>query len=294
MAGFKGITAALVTPLDDNRKPNYGQLSELIEFVIDKGVNAILLLGGTGECTSLAAEDRFRVVKTGVEAVGGRVPVMAGVMDPGLSECLKSCKAHQEAGADALLVLTPFYYAGTQDGIVDYYKTVDREINLPIYIYNIPYRTNVNVLPDTVVRMYEAMDHLAGIKECAGLSQAMELIVKAGDKIEILSGDEFTAVSLMAMGGAGAIMATANVVPEAWVTMYSDISSGRISEALNLSLEHFLLFKALFSENYIGPLKHAMMKRGLPTGMAQILPLADPTDKTLKLVDEQMHRLGYY
>ena len=89
-------------------------------------------------------------------------------------------------------------------------------------------------------------------------------------------------------------MATANVVPEAWVTMYSDISSGRISEALNLSLEHFLLFKALFSENYIGPLKHAMMKRGLPTGMAQILPLADPTDKTLKLVDEQMHRLGYY
>jgi 4-hydroxy-tetrahydrodipicolinate synthase len=291
MINLKGIMTALTTPLKANGTVDEQQMLDLIEFQIRRGVHSLLVLGGTGEYTSLTTEERRKIVDISVKAVNRRVPVIIGVLETGLGECLAFGRYCKSAGADALLVLTPFYYVGTQDSLVDFYVTLDRQVDMPILLYNIPYRTNVNLLPDTVLRLTREMRNLAGIKECAPLGQAMELLLKTGDKIHVLTGDEFAAVSLMSMGMKGAVMATANVVPEAWVRMYDLVQEGKIGEAMDMSLRYFTLFKILFSENYIGPLKYAMERVGAPGG-AVVLPLAGPRPDTKEKLEAEMKKLS--
>ena len=292
MLKLDGIMTALVTPLNSDGTVDEQTLTALIDYQIAHKVHSLLLLGGTGEYTSMTMEERFRAVDITVKAVNKRVPLVVGGLETGVGECLKFCKYCKNAGADAMLVLTPFYIMGTQDALAEFYKTLDREVDMPILIYNIPYRTNVNVLPDTVVRLTKEMKNLVGIKECASMTQAMEVLLKAGDKISVLTGDEFSAVSLMAMGVKGAVMATANVVPDAWVKMYDLVQAGKIQEAMEMSLDYFPLFKALFSENYISPLKYAMAQAGVPCGASKLLPLLEAKDETKAWVDSEMKRLG--
>lgn len=291
MMELKGIMTALVTPLKADGTVDEQELIKLIDYQIDHKVDSLLLLGGTGEYTSMTIEERLRAVDITVKAVDKRVPLLVGVLEPGVGECLKFCKYCKEAGADAMLVLTPYYIMGTQDALVEFYTTLDK-VDIPILVYNIPYRTNVNVTPDTMVRLTKEMKNLVGIKECASMSQAMEVLLKVGDKINVFTGDEFSAVSLMAMGVKGAIMATANVVPDAWVTMYNLVQEGKIKEAMDMSLDYFPLFKALFSENYISPLKYAMEKAGVPCGEHKLLPLLEARDDTKAWIDAEMKRLG--
>ncbi|OUQ76884.1 4-hydroxy-tetrahydrodipicolinate synthase [Flavonifractor sp. An100] len=292
MLDLSGIMTALVTPLKADGTVDEQALTKLIDYQIDHKVNSLLLLGGTGEYTSMTMAERLRAVDLTVKAVKGRVPLVVGVLETGIGECLNFCSYCKKAGADAMLVLTPFYIMGTQDALADFYLELDRKVDMPILIYNIPYRTNVNVLPDTVLRLSKEMKNLVGIKECASMTQAMEVLLKVGDKINVLTGDEFSAVSLMAMGVKGAVMATANVVPDAWVQMYQLVKEGKIQQAMAMSLDYFPLFKALFSENYISPLKYAMDKAGIPWGEAKLLPLLEARDDTKAWVDREMKRLG--
>lgn len=292
MLDLSGIMTALITPLKSDGTVDEAALSQLIEYQIDHKVNSLLLLGGTGEYTSMTMAERLRAVDLTVKAVNKRVPLVVGVLETGIGECLNFCNYCKQAGADAMLVLTPFYIMGTQDALADFYLELDRKVDMPILIYNIPYRTNVNVLPDTVLRLSKEMKNLVGIKECASMTQAMEVLLKVGDKINVLTGDEFSAVSLMAMGVKGAVMATANVVPDAWVTMYRLVQEGKIQQAMAMSLDYFPLFKALFSENYISPLKYAMEQAGIPWGEAKLLPLLDAKDETKDWVLREMKRLN--
>ena len=292
MGKFDGIVTALVTPLHADGTVDEQGMIDLVEYQIQHKVNALLLLGGTGEYTSMTMEERFHAMDVCAKAVNKRVPLMVGVLEPGIGECLKYCRYCKEHGADALLVLTPFYFMGTQDAVVEFYKTVDRELDMPILVYNIPYRTNVNVTPDMLVRLTKEMKNLVGVKECGPMSQAMEDLAKVGDKIDVLSGDEFSAISLMAMGAKGAIMATANVVPDAWVRMYELVKEGNVTEALAMTMDYFMFFKALFSETYVSPLKYAMVKKGVPGGSEDVLlPLLHSMPETKKWVDAEMKRL---
>ena len=291
MLDLSGIMTALITPLNSDGTVDETALSQLIDYQIAHKVDSLLLLGGTGEYTSMTMAERQRAVDLTVKAIGGRVPLVVGVLETGIGECVNFCSYCKRAGADAMLVLTPFYIMGTQDALADFYLELDRKVDMPILIYNIPYRTNVNVLPDTVLRLSQEMKNLAGIKECASMTQAMEVLLKVGDKINVLTGDEFSAVSLMAMGVKGAVMATANVVPDAWVTMYRLVKEGNIQQAMAMSLDYFPLFKALFSENYISPLKYAMEQAGIPWGSAKLLPLLDAREDTKAWVLREMKRL---
>ena len=293
MMELNGIMTALVTPLNADGTVDEQGLIDLIDYQIAHKVSSLLMLGGTGEYTSMTLEERRRAVDISVKAVGKRVPLLVGVLETGIGECLKFCQYCKQAGADALLVLTPFYFVGTQDALVEFYTTLDKTVDMPILVYNIPYRTNVNVLPDTMVRLTREMKNLTGIKECASMSQAMEVLLKVGDKINVLTGDEFSAISLMTMGVKGAVMATANVVPDAWVEMYNLVKSGKIQTAMDMSLRYFPLFKALFSENYVSPLKYAMAKANIPGGSQKLLlPLIAPKAETVAWVDAEMKRLG--
>lgn len=293
MIDLKGIMTALVTPLNEDSTVDEAGLKSLIDYQIAHGVHSLLLLGGTGEYTSLTMVERCRAVDIAVKAVDKRVPVIVGVLETGYGECLNFSRYCKKAGADALLVLTPFYIMGTQDALAEFYTTLDKDVDMPILIYNIPYRTNVNILPDTVVRLTKEMKNLVGMKECASMGQAIEVLLKVGDKINVLTGDEFSAVSLMTMGVKGAVMATANVVPDAWVKMYDLVQTGKIQEAMDMSLNYYMLFKALFSENYISPLKYAMKKAGVPgSNQKLLLPLQSPKAVTMEWVDAELKRLN--
>ena len=292
MIRLEGIMTALVTPMNEDGTVNEQELISLIDSQIEHKVSSLLILGGTGEYTSMTYEEKCQVIDISVRAVHKRVPVVAGVLDTGIGECLKFCKYCMQAGADALLVCTPYYFSSTQEALVEYYTTVDREVDLPILVYNIPSKTGVNVTPDTMVKLTEKMKNLAGIKECAAIGQAIELYLKVGKKINVLTGSEFAAVALMAYGFDGAVMATANVVPDAWVKMYELVKEGKVNEAMDLFLKYAPLFHAIFSENYVGPLKYAMERAGISCGQSQLLPLIAPKPETLKLVGAQMRSLG--
>ncbi len=292
MIKLEGIMTALVTPMHEDGTVNEQELKSLIDYQIERKVGSLLILGGTGEYTSMTFEEKCQVIDISVRAAQKRVPVVAGVLDTGIGECLKFSKYCKQAGADALLVCTPYYFSSTQEALVEYYTRVDREADMPILVYNIPSKTGVNVTPDTMVKLTEKMKNLVGIKECAPIGQAIELYLKVGKKINVLTGSEFAAVALMAYGFDGAVMATANVVPDAWVKMYELVKERKINEAMELFLQYAPLFNAIFSENYIGPLKYAMNKAGISCGQAQLLPLIPSKPETRKLVDAQMSALG--
>lgn len=292
MIKLNGIMTALVTPVNSDGTVNEQKLVDVINYQIAHKVNSLLILGGTGEYTSMTFEQKCKVIDISVKAVDKRVPVVAGVLDTGIGECLKFSKYCKQAGADALLVCTPYYFSSTQEALIEYYTTVDKEVDMPILVYNIPSKTGVNVTPDTMVKLSEVMKNLVGIKECAPIGQAISLYLKLGKKINVLTGSEFDAVALMTYGFDGAVMATANVAPDAWVKMYELVQEKKINEAMELFLKYAPLFNAIFSENYVGPLKYAMEKAGISCGQEQLLPLIAPKQETLKLVDAEMKTLG--
>lgn len=289
---LKGIMTALVTPLKRDNSVDEGKLIDLIEFQLKNNVNSLLILGGTGEYTQLTFEERLNAVDIAVKAINGRVPLIAGVLEPGLGEAIKFGKACRDAGADALLVLTPFYVHPTQGGIIDFYKKFNEEVNMKFMVYNIPYRTSVNALPETMEALADEIPNLVGIKECSpSLAQNIELLHRVGDRISVMSGEEFLAPSMMLLGAKGAVMATSCLVPDVWVSIYNAASEKDADKVSQLIKKYFILFKLLFKEINPGPLKYAMKRIGIEAGELSI-PLREPSDELKEELDNKLMELG--
>lgn len=292
MTCFEGIMTALLTPLTAENTVDVPKLKKLIDFQLENGVKGLLILGGTGEYTALTMEVREQAVRETIRYTNGRVPVVAGVLEPGIGESIKFAKICKAAGADALLLLAPFYVHPTQDGIIDFFCAVDRAVNMPLLVYNIPYRTCVNVLPETVEKMCELIPNIIGMKECSpSFGQAVELIQKVGSKISVLSGEEFLMSGEVLMGAKGAIMATANLIPDVWVRLYDLAAAHKIAELSDLLKTYYPLIKLLFKEINPGPLKYAMSRIGLDMGQISI-PLREPSDELKVELDAEMKKLG--
>ncbi|RHR05202.1 4-hydroxy-tetrahydrodipicolinate synthase [Pseudoflavonifractor sp. AF19-9AC] len=290
---FQGILTALVTPMNDQFQVDEEQLRQLVRLQIESGIHGLVMLGGTGEYAALSAEERQRAVRIAKEEAAGRVPVVAGVLEPGFGECMKACKAFEAMGVDALLVLTPFYLSPSQPGIIDYFQRVDQAVHTPIILYNIPYRTSVNMTPETVETIVNTTKNVVGIKECSpDLGQNIDLLRRVGDRISVLSGEEFLAGSVMTYGACGGIIATANVLPKIWLELYNKASSGQYKEAADLVKTYIPLFKALFREANPGPIKYAMRRLGLPGGRACTPIPADPTPETQAVIDKLLKEFG--
>lgn len=292
MKKFQGIMTALVTPLTKENTVDAAKMEKLVDFQIANGVSSLLVLGGTGEYSALTVEARTRAVEVTVKASAGRVPVVAGVLDPGIGEALKCGKLFQAAGADALLVLTPFYVHPNQDGIMDFFKKFDQELDMPFLIYNIPYRTYVNILPETVEKLVDALPNLVGMKECSpSFGQALELIHRVGDRISVLSGEEFLCGGELLLGADGGIMATANLVPDVWVKIYNAAAAQDLPAMRSLLKTYFPLFKLMFKEINPGPIKYAMGRIGIDVGELSI-PLKAPSAALQGEIDAELKKLG--
>jgi len=292
MLDLHGIMTAIVTPLNADNTINEEELKNLIDFQIKNGVHCLLALGGTGEYTALTMAERKHMVEATVKFTARRVPVIIGNLETGLGESIAFSNYCKDAGADAVMVMTPYYVHPTQQGIYDYYMALDKAVDLPILVYNIPYRTNVNVTPETLERLANDMKHLSGIKECNNSpAQCIEYIRRVGDKISVFSGEEYLSVMLMALGAKGAVMATANVFPAEWVKMYELSVSGKAGEALEILGKYTELIGAMFSEINPGPLKHALDCAGYPCGPVAT-PLVPVSEGTKARVEAALKELG--
>ena len=254
---FKGSIVAIVTPFEGGKVDEDGY-RDLIEFQISNGTGAIVPCGTTGESATLSMEEHIRVIDIALEAVNGRVPVIAGAGGNSTKEAIQLSKHAKEAGADATLQVTPYYNKPTQEGLYQHYKAIAEAVSLPQVLYNVPGRTSVNMLPETVARLAELQEVVA-IKEASGsLGQMAEILNLAGDKITLLSGDDNVTLPVLALGGKGVISVIANIVPKDSADMIQAWEGGDVTKARELFYKLLPLSKAVFFETNPIPVKTSL------------------------------------
>ncbi|RJR19425.1 MAG: 4-hydroxy-tetrahydrodipicolinate synthase [Nitrospiraceae bacterium] len=258
---IKGSIVAIVTPFKDG-KLDEKALSELIEWHIAEGTNAIVPCGTTGESATLDYEEHYRVIEVTIKVVNGRVPVIAGTGANATDETIMITRKAKELGADAVLLVSPYYNKPTQEGLYRHHKAVAEAVDIPQVLYNVPGRTAVNMLPETVARLAE-INNIVAIKEATGnMAQVSEVLRLCGDKITVISGDDFTTFSLMLLGGKGAISVSANVAPRDASDMCRALLEGRIDDARKLHFKLEPLNKGMFIETNPISVKTALSLMG--------------------------------
>ncbi len=282
---FKGAMTAIVTPFK-NGAVDEERLRELVEFQIENGIDGIIPCGTTGESATLSHQEHDRVVEIVVDAVKKRVPVIAGSGSNNTAEAIRLTRHAHQAGADGALMLSPYYNRPTQEGIYQHFKAVAEEVPIPIVLYNVPSRTGSNVLPETVARLAK-IDNIVAIKEAtADLKQISSIIDLCGDDFSVISGDDFTVLPLLAVGGKGVISVSANIVPADMSAMVDAFEAGDLPRARQIHYKMWPLMNAMFLEVNPIPLKAALAMMGkieceyrLP-----LCPLSDANQEKLKKV----------
>lgn len=258
---FKGSIVAIVTPFK-NGKFDEKAFKSLIEWHISEGTDGIVPCGTTGESATLDYEEHYRVIEVTVKTVKGRIPVIAGTGANSTDETIMITKKAKQLGADAALLVTPYYNKPTQEGLYRHYKKVAEAVNIPQILYNVPGRTAVNMLPSTVARLAE-IKNIVGIKEATGdMKQVSEVIRLCGNRMTVLSGDDFTTLPLLALGGKGVISVSANVAPRDVSAMCNAWEQGDIVRARKLHFKLEPLNSAMFIETNPIPAKTALSMMG--------------------------------
>ncbi len=286
---FTGAATAIVTPLNKNGI-DYEQFGRLIDWQIDEGIAAIVAVGTTGEGSTLTDEEHKEAIRFCVEKVAGRVPVIAGTGSNDTAYAIELTKFSCEVGADAMLLVTPYYNKATQRGLIESFTAIADASTKPCILYNVPSRTGCNLLPKTVAALAEHKNIVA-IKEASGnISQIAELAHLAGDKIDIYSGNDDQIVPVLSLGGKGVISVLSNIMPRATQKMCEDYLAGKTREALKAQLDLLPLVNALFSEVNPIPVKAAVAAMGYCENYVR-LPLttmeADHEAVLLALMKEQ-------
>lgn len=287
---FTGMATAIVTPMTKT-DIDYDALGRFLDFQIDSGINAIVVMGTTGENATIEPADQDKVIRFTVEKVAHRVPVIAGTGTNNTAHVLHNTRNACAAGADAILVVTPYYNKATQNGLITHFTAVADESTVPVILYNVPGRTGCNLLPKTVAKLAEH-PRIAAIKEATGsLAQMVEIMALCGDKIDVYSGEDALTVPMMAMGAAGTISVLSNVVPAQAVAMTNACLAGDYKTAARLQCELLPLTNALFSEVNPIPAKAAVSAMGFGEENLR-LPLTPMEDANRQKLFEEMRKLG--
>ena len=272
---FKGAATAIITPMK-NGEVDFDALRRLVDFQIENGIDALVAAGTTGESSTLTDEEHVEVIKTVVDQAAGRVPVIAGT---GSNDAAYAIKLSQDAcrlGADALLLVTPYYNKATQQGLVQMYKAIAAEVDRPIILYNVPSRTGVNIEPQTYLALADT-PNIVAIKEANGnISKIVETMSLVGDKLDLYSGNDDQIVPLLSLGGKGVISVLSNVLPRETSELCHAFFRGDIAAARAAQFKYQKLINALFCEVNPIPVKAAMTRLGYGDGSIR-LPLTKMT-----------------
>ncbi len=267
MSLFTGAGVAIVTPMNADGSVNYEKLAELIEFQIANGTDSIIICGTTGEAATLTEDEHKKVIRFCVEQVNHRIPVIAGTGSNCTATAIELSREAEEAGADGLLTVTPYYNKATQKGLMEYFGAVAESVKIPIIMYNVPSRTGCNILPATAAAIFDRYDNIVGIKEASGnISQVAELASLTGGKLDIYSGNDDQVVPILSLGGKGVISVLSNVAPRQTHDMVASYLEGDVEKACRIQLEAIELIKALFCEVNPIPVKHALNLMGFEAG----------------------------
>lgn len=267
MSVFKGAGVAIVTPMYDNEEVNYDKLGELLEEQIARGTDAIIICGTTGEASTLTHEEHLAVIKYAVEKVNHRVPVIAGTGSNATDTAIYLSTEAEKYGADALLLVTPYYNKATQKGLKLHFSKIAESVKLPIILYNVPSRTGCNLQPETIVWLAEHVENIVGVKEASGnISQVAKLMSLAKGNVELYSGNDDQIVPIMALGGNGVISVLSNVAPELSHDIVTTYLEGDVKKSCELQLQAIELIDALFCEVNPIPVKTALNLMGKEVG----------------------------
>jgi 4-hydroxy-tetrahydrodipicolinate synthase len=267
MAIFTGAGVALVTPFQDNLEVDYDQLEKIIDYQIDNGTDSIIICGTTGESSTLTHEEHIEVIRACVSHVNKRVPVIAGTGSNCTETAVYLTQEAQKAGADAALVVTPYYNKATQKGLIKHYETIAAATDMPIIMYNVPSRTGCNILPTTAAQLVKEAGNIVGIKEASGdISQVAELMNRTNGEIELYSGNDDQIVPILSLGGIGVISVLSNVAPKETHEIVAKYLAGDVKGSRELHIKYLDLIHALFCEVNPIPVNKAVELMGLCSG----------------------------
>lgn len=292
MSIFTGAAVALITPMQENGDVNFDEMKKIVDDQIEAGTDAIVVCGTTGEASTLTHEEHLECIRACVDFVGKRVPVIAGTG----SNCTKTAvylsKEAQTRGADALLVVSPYYNKATQNGLKAHFTEIAKNVGLPVILYNIPGRTGCNILPQTIVDLANDVENIVAVKDATGdISQVAQLLALAEGAVDVYSGNDDQIVPLLSLGGKGVISVLSHVAPKDTHDMVALYLEGKVKESQALQLKYIALCKALFSEVNPIPVKAAMNMMGYHVGTLR-MPLTQMEEAHAEVLRTEMQKLG--
>ena len=295
MSIFTGAGVALITPMNADGSVNYEKLREMVEFQIENQTDAIIVCGTTGEASTLTNEEHLECIRFCCEVMKKRIPVIAGTGSNCTASAAYLSKEAEKAGADALLLVTPYYNKCTQNGLMAHFKQIAGAVDLPILLYNIPGRTGVKIAPETVVALCRDVDNIVGVKDATGdiseVASVLSLAKKEGIEVDLYSGNDDQIVPVLSLGGKGVISVLSNVIPRETHEMTASYFDGDVKKSMELQLKYFDLIGALFCEVNPIPVKKAMNLMGMEVGPLRA-PLTEMEEEHAARLAEEMKRVG--
>lgn len=292
MAIFEGAGVALITPFKENGEVNFEKLEELVEEQIAGGTDAIIACGTTGESSTMTHEEDDAVIRFICEKVNHRIPVIAGTGSNCTREAVAKSIAAEKAGADGLLVVTPYYNKATQNGLIQHFTIIANAVSIPVILYHIPGRTGVTMKPETIVKLCKEVPNIVGVKEASGdFSAIAEIMHLSGGEIDVYSGNDDQIVPLLAMGGKGVISVLSNVAPKQTHEICASFFRGDVETSRRMQLEALPLINALFCEVNPIPVKAALNLMGKEVGPMR-LPLTTMEEQNQERLAKAMREYG--
>lgn len=291
MVGFcNGILTAMITPFTDNGV-NFEEFGKMIDYQIDGGTDALVVLGTTGEPATMTEDEKTEVIKFAVKYAAGRIKIIIGTGSNDTAKAVAASQRAEKLGADGVLVVTPYYNKCTQKGLLEYYKAVCSAVKIPVIAYNVPSRTAVNILPETAEKLAD-IPNMAGIKEASGnMAQVCETMRRIRGKMDLYSGEDFLNLPMLAIGGAGLISVTSNIAPALVKKMYNLVRDGKLDEANEVQDFLLPLEDACFLEVNPIPVKAAYNMLGFKAGTPRS-PLSELEDKNKVILQNAIDNAG--
>lgn len=288
MAIFKGAGVALVTPMKDNHEINFDKLAELIEDQIAGQTDSIIICGTTGESATMTVEEHIETIRFTVKQVNGRIPVIAGTGSNCTATAVQLSKCAQEAGADGVLLVTPYYNKSTQKGLIAHYTTIAKEIDIPAVLYNVPSRTGCALQPETIAALVKNVKNIVGVKEASGdIGSIAKLMHLCDGNIDLYSGNDDQVVPVLSLGGIGVISVVSNIAPKYMHDMVYSYLDGKVTQSCKMQLDCIPLYKALFCEVNPIPVKAALNLMGKDVGSLRA-PLTEMEPQNQQILRKAM------
>lgn len=289
---FKGVGTAIITPFKQDQSVDLDSLKKIVQHQLKNNVDAVVVLGTTGESPVIDDDEREKIISVVVEEVAKKIPVIVGTGTNNTKHVIEYNEQAEKLKADGVLIVNPYYNKGTQESLIEHYKTISEKTHLPVILYNVPSRTAMNILPETAVRIHKECKNVVAIKEaCSSISQIAHLISIKPDSFSVISGNDNETLAIMALGGDGVISVFSNPYPVEMKKLTDAVSKNNLNEARRLNNKYMSMMNALFIETSPAPVKYVMNKLGFCENVLR-LPLCKATEKAERKLNDEIIKMG--